>query len=289
MPSHIYARLGDHLASARCNEAAVKADEKFLKETSERGVYRVMYYSHNLYFLTFASCMDGDFQEAKDAAAKLVRNVTPAVKEDPMFENFLLSPIMVLLAFERWQDILKLPRPESSLALTNAAWHSARGIAFANLGQTTEAENEQGAFHDAISKISPEESYDMLNTRAAVLKVHENVLASAIAQSHRNDNAAIDLLKKAIVAEDALNYSEPPPAWYPPLRPALGRLLLATNQSAEAERVFRADLSRNPRDARGLAGLRDCLRAQGRTYEAEQIDQQFYGTWKRTGSSSLQL
>ena len=289
MPSHIYARLGDHLASARCNEAAMNADEKFLKETNERGVYRVMYYSHNLHFLTFASCMDGDFREAKDAAAKLVLNVTPAVKEDPMFENFLLSPILVLLAFERWQDILKLPQPDSSLPLTNAAWHSARGIAFANLGRTTEAESEQRTFNDVIARISPEESYDMLNTRAAVLKVHGNVLASAIAQSHRNDNAAIDLLKQAIVAEDALNYSEPPPAWYPPLRPALGRLLLATNQSAEAERVFRADLERNPRDARGLAGLRDCLRMQGRNYEAEQIDQQFHAAWKRTVSGSFQL
>ena len=285
MPSHIYARVGDHLASARCNEAAVKADEKFLKETNERGVYRLMYYSHNMHFLAFASCMDGDFPKAKEAAAKLIVNVGPVVKEIPMLENFLLTPIMVLLAFERWPDILKLPRPDSSLVLANAVWHSARGIAFANLGRTSEAESEQKEFRNLVVTIPSNEVYDMLNTKAAVLKIHQNVLASAIAQGYRDDSAAIALLKQAIAAEDALNYSEPPPAWYPPLRPALGKLLLAVSQPAEAEKIFRADIERNPRDARGLAGLRDCLKTLGRNYEAEQIDQQFHAAWKAADST----
>ena len=276
MPSHIYARVGDHLASAHCNEAAVKADEKFLKETNERGVYRLVYYTHNLHFLTFALCMDGDFPKAKDVAAKLVANVAPAVKEIPMLENFLLSPIIVLLAFERWQDILEVPQPDSSLMLTNAVWHSARGIAFANLGRTSEAESEQIAFHGLVAKLPQDEMYDMLNSRAAVFKIHENVLASAIAQSRRRSAEAINFLNQAIAAEDALNYSEPPPAWYPPLRPVLGRLLLATNQEIEAEKIFRADIERNPRDPRGLAGLRDCLKIQGRNYEADQINQQLH-------------
>jgi len=285
MPSHIYARVGDHSASARCNEAAMAADKKFLSETNEQGFYRLMYYSHNMHFLAFASCMDGDFPKAKDAAAKLVANVAPGVKAIPMLEGFLPTPTIVLLAFERWPDILKIPRPDSSLVLTNAVWHSARGIAFANLDRTSEAENDQKEFHDLVAKIPSDEMYDMLNTRAAVFKIHENVLASAIAHSRHDDNAAIDLLKQAVGAEDALSYSEPPP-WYPPVRPILGKLLLATNQVAEAEKVFRADLERNPRDARGLAGLCDCLKTQGRNYEAEQIDEQFRAAWKVADSTS---
>jgi len=102
---------------------------------------------------------------------------------------------------------------------------------------------------------------------------------SAIAHSRHDDNAAIDSYKQAVAAEDALNYSEPP-AWYPPVRPTLGRLLMATNRAAEAEKVFREDLTQKPRDARALSGLRDCLKAQGRDYEADQIDQQFRAVWK---------
>jgi tetratricopeptide (TPR) repeat protein len=279
MPAHIYARVGDHFASAHCNEAAIAADKKFLGQTQEQGVYRMMYYSHNLHFLAFASCMNGNFAEAKDAAAKLVANVAPGVKAMPMLEGFLPTPIVVLFAFERWNDLLKLPAPDPSFVTTNAVWHSLRGVAFANIGKTAEAEQEQKQFRDLAAKIPPETMYDMLNTVGAVFKIHEHLLAAEIARSRHDDKAAIDSLRQAVAAEDALNYSEPPP-WYPPVRPLLGRLLLATNRADEAEKVFREDLERNPRDGRALAGLRDCLNSQGRKYEADQIDQQFKTAWK---------
>src|SRR5438067_986026 len=248
MPAHIYARVGDHFASAHCNEAAIAADKKFLSETHEQGVYRMMYYSHNLHFLAFASCMNGNLAGAKDAAAKLVANVAPGVKAMPMLEGFLPTPIVVLFAFERWNDILKLPAPDKSLESTSAVWHSLRGIAFANMGKTSEAEQEQKEFRDLVTKIPPAKMYDQLNNVGAVFKIHEHLLAAEIARSQHDEKAAIDSLKQAIAAEDALNYSEPPP-WYPPVRPTLGRLLLATNRAPEAEKVFREDLDRNPRDA----------------------------------------
>jgi hypothetical protein len=40
MPAHIHARVGDHPAAAKSNEAAAVADHKFLAETHEQGVYR---------------------------------------------------------------------------------------------------------------------------------------------------------------------------------------------------------------------------------------------------------
>jgi len=162
---------------------------------------------------------------------------------------------------------------------TTAIWQFARGIAFAKQGKTAEAEKEQTAALETVAKISPEANFDPQNKAVTVLKVPEKMLASAIAQSRNDSSAAIAALNEAVTAQDALNYSEPPP-WYPPVRPALGNLLLANKQPAEAEKVFREDLDRNPRDARGLAGLRDTLRAQGRDYEAGQIDRQYQAVWK---------
>src|SRR5207302_8802898 len=107
--------------------------------TQEQGVYRMMYYSHNLHFLAFASCMDGKFAEAQDAADELVANVAPGVKAMPMLEGFLPTPIVVLFAFERWNDLLKLPAPDPAFVTTNAVGHSLRGVAFANTGKTAEA------------------------------------------------------------------------------------------------------------------------------------------------------
>ena len=285
MPAHIYARVGDHPAAAHCNEVAAAADKKFLTATHEHGVYPLMYYSHNLHFLAFAASMDGDFAQAKNAAARLVANVAPGVKAMPMLEGFLPTPVIVLLAFERWNDILKSPAPDASFHITNAVWHFARGVADANLGKTPDAELEQTTFRDLVSKIPPDTMYDPLNKTAAVFKIHDHLLAGAIARSRHDEEVAIDSFTLAVAAEDALNYSEPP-AWYPPVRPALGKLLLARNQLDEAEQVFRADLEKNPRDGRALAGLRDCLNAQNRKYEAEQIDQQFRAAWKVTSSTS---
>jgi tetratricopeptide (TPR) repeat protein len=279
MPAHIYSRVGDHAASVHCNEVAVAADKKFLAATREQGIYPLFYYSHNLHFLAFAASMEGNFAEAKDTAAHLVANVAPGVKAMPMLEGFLPTPIVVLFAFERWDDLLKLPVPDSSFLITNAVWHSLRGVAFANTGKTAEAEKEQGAFRELTAKIPPDTMYDMLNKTGAVFKVHDHLLAGMIARSRHDDKGAIDSLTQAVAAEDALNYSEPPP-WYPPVRPMLGHVLLEAKQLPEAEKVFRADLDRNPRDGRALSGLRDCLHAQGRKYEADQIDQQFHAAWK---------
>jgi tetratricopeptide (TPR) repeat protein len=279
MPAHIYSRVGDHPASAHCNELAVAADKKFLGATQEQGVYRLMYYSHNMHFLAFAACMDGNFAEARDAAAKLVSNVATGVKAMPDLEGFLPTPMIVLFAFERWNDLLKFQAPDPSFVTTNALWHSFRGIAFANTGKTADAEKEQKQFQDLVAKIPPDKMFDPLNKVSSVFKIDENILAGSIARSRGDNTAAIESLKQAAAAEDALNYSEPP-AWYPPVRPMLGKLLLTNNQATEAEKVFREDLDRDPRDGRALSGLRDALKAQNRQYEADQIDRQFRAAWK---------
>jgi len=196
-----------------------------------------------------------------------------------MLEGFLPTPILVLVAFERWNDILKLPAPASSLLITTAVWRFARGVAHAKLGKPDLAAREQSAWQGVVAKIPPDTMYDELNKTGAVFKIHEHLLSAAVTGSRRDDKVAIEFLKQAVTAEDALNYSEPPP-WYPPVRPTLGRILLEAKQLEQAENVFRADLERNPRNGRALAGLRDCLNAQGRKYDAEKVDQQFREAWK---------
>src|SRR5204862_4777913 len=89
MPAHIYARVGDHAASAKRNELAAAVDEKYIKATAlAPGVYSLMYYSHNLHFLAYASCMDGSLEAARKAADRLVANVRPHVKHMEALESF---------------------------------------------------------------------------------------------------------------------------------------------------------------------------------------------------------
>ncbi|MBK6735543.1 MAG: hypothetical protein IPG61_16000 [bacterium] len=50
---------------------------------------------------------------------------------------------------------------------------------------------------------------------------------------------------------------------------------------AEAEKVYRADLSRHPGNGWALTGLAECLDRDGRQAEAEQVRAQFAKAWKR--------
>ncbi len=278
MPAHIYSRTGDHVAAAKANESAAAADQKFLAQTHEPGIYSLMYYSHNLHFLAFDGCMSGNFKQASDAAAKLVAHVGPSVKMMPMLEGFMPTPTLVLIAFEKWDDILKLPAPDPSFPMSTSIWHFARGLAFANEGKTAEAAEEQLAWQTAAAQVPKDAVYDMLNTVAAVFKVHHDLLLAALAHSRGDAADAIDNLKRAVDSEDALNYSEPP-SFYPPVRSLLGRELMGQKQFAEAEKVLREDLRRNPRNGRSLAALRDCLISQNNAYEAAQVDQQYRAAW----------
>jgi tetratricopeptide (TPR) repeat protein len=81
-----------------------------------------------------------------------------------------------------------------------------------------------------------------------------------------------------VAREDQIPYDEPP-GWHAPVRQTLGAVLLATQRPAEAERVYREELQRNPDNGWSLRGLSDSLAAQKRYDEARQVEQQFASAW----------
>ncbi|HUQ33916.1 MAG TPA: hypothetical protein VM095_17480, partial [Pyrinomonadaceae bacterium] len=117
------------------------------------------------------------------------------------------------------------------------------------------------------------------NSAAQILQLAENVLSARIAFARHNNKTAIEFLKKGVEIEDALAYDEPP-AWFLPVRESLGGLLLLDRNYKEAERVFRADLERNPRSGRSLFGLMESLKAQRKKSEAVTARKEFEDAWK---------
>jgi tetratricopeptide (TPR) repeat protein len=112
-----------------------------------------------------------------------------------------------------------------------------------------------------------------------ILKIADNLLAAKIAMAQRDSASAISTLYEAVAVQDALNYGEPPD-WFFPVRESLGAVLLLNDNAVEAEKVFREDLQRNPRNPRSLFGLRESLKAQKRDYDAHFVDTQFRAAWK---------
>lgn len=279
MPSHIYIRTGDYVEAAKSNADAIIADRNYMQKTGSRGVYTMMYYNHNIHFLSAASAMNGQFAEAVKQARELENNVRPHLKTMPMLEMFSPYPLVTLVRFEKWEEIMKYPPPESDLRITGGFRHFARGLAFAAAGKSSEAEKELTALREKI-KIIPAETGFGNSTAHGVLKVAEEMLAGEIALSRGDKKTAIELLRKAVAAEDAVNYNEPPD-WDLPVREWLGRALLVNGEYAEAEKVYRDDLAKHPRNGRALFGLAEALNKQGKTDSAQMIWREFEKAWEK--------
>ena len=279
MPAHIYMRTGDYERAAQSNEWAAKADQEYLDRGGRRGIYTAGYYSHNLHFLAAAYSMQGNYAEASKAARRLEANVSTYIKEMPFFESFMPTSMLISVRFGKWDDVLKAPEPAASAPISNVFWHWGRAMALASTGKTSEAEAALKTFISKSAAISPETGYGQ-NTVGAVMKIGEHFLKARLASARGDRKAAVVFLRRAVAAEDALAYDEPP-GWYHPLsRESLGGALLLDKQYAEAEAVFREDLLRNRRNGRSLFGLAESLKAQGKMREAELVSGEFERAWK---------
>jgi tetratricopeptide (TPR) repeat protein len=287
MPAHIYIRTGDYQAAVQTNEKAAEADRAYIRANGAEGVYPLMYYSHNLHFIAVSGAMDGSYLTARKNAELLHANVAPHVKEMPPLEAFMTVPLSVELRFHHWAEILRTPEPDASLKLYGTFWHFARGQALAATGKTKDADAEYKTVSNAVAALPPDLPFGTLNSAQNVLKVAVNLLGARVALAQNDKPGAIALLQSAVAAQDALGYDEPPD-WFYPVRESMGALLLMTGDAAGAEKVFRDDLDRNPRNPRSLWGLRQSLLKQKRNYDAGFIQKQFEAAWSK-GAPALKL
>jgi tetratricopeptide (TPR) repeat protein len=289
MPAHVYIRTGDYAAAVKTNQEAAAVDQAYIKASGAQGIYPMMYYSHNLHFIAMCSAMSGDYGEANKNASLLAAHVAPHVKDMPPLEGFMTIPIAVDVRFHKWDEILKLPRPDSEMKIMTVFWHFARGMALAAKGKVNEAQAEYQVVSDA-EKNTPEDvvfAMPVYNKAKDVLKIARDVLGAKIALAKNDKTGAISLLRSAVAAQDTLKYAEPED-WFFPVRESLGAALLMNGDNAGAEKVFREDLDLHPRNPRSLYGLQQALKAQGKEYDAGFVQKQLEASWKG-GSTQLKL
>jgi len=267
MPAHTYMRTGDYLGAVQANAVAARADEAyFAKGGATQGVYAAMYYNHNVHFLAAAAAMAGQSSVAREAAVKVAEAAAPMVKDMPMVEFVIPTPIYVALRFQRWDEILALPEPPAAFIATRALWRQARGIAKAAKRDLAGADEERRAFA-ALRATLPEDAMFNMTPSRQVLAVAALVLDARLASARGDGAGALDAWRSAILAEDLLPYDEPP-IWPFPCREGLGGELLRQGRAAEAAETFRQDLARNPKNGRSLFGLWRSLEASKATTDA---------------------
>ena len=289
MPAHVYIRTGDYASAVKTNQAAALADQAYLKASGAQGIYPMMYYSHNLHFIAMCSAMNGDYAEAKKGADRLAAHVAPYVKDMPPLEGFMTIPMAVGVRFHRWDDILRMPQPSAEMKTATVFWHFGRGMALAAKGKLSDAEAEYTIVASAEASMSEDVPFAMpVNNKAKdVLKIARDVLGAKIALAKKDNAAAIARLQEAVAVQDSLKYDEPED-WFFPVRESMGAALLISGDAAGAEKVFRQDLDRHPRNPRSLFGLEQALKAQKRDYDAGFVRKQFQASWKG-GPSQLKV
>jgi tetratricopeptide (TPR) repeat protein len=280
MPAHIYARTGDHAGAAAANEAGATADRRYLV-TDPNGLYGMMYYSHNLHFLADSHMMQGRFADAQQAASRVAEHLGPHAAMMPMIESMIVTPVNVLMRFGRYAEILALTEPPADRPVQRAWHHFARGIALARTGNVDQAAAERKALTEAIAAVPDSALFGGtgLTSARSALDVASFVLDARIAQTRNEADRALKLWQQAVAAADPLPYDEPP-IWFYPIRESLGAALLAADRAADAERVFRDDLERNPRNPRSLFGLHAALAKQGKEADAAWVKREFDQAWK---------
>jgi tetratricopeptide (TPR) repeat protein len=187
----------------------------------------------------------------------------------------------VLLRFGRHDEILALPQPPANHPVEIAWWRFARGVALARTGKADESTKERAALAETSTKVPEDALFGGTGLESAknILALATTVLDARIASARASQADAIRLWTSAVAAADKVPYDEPPVFYYP-VRESLGGALLLSGKAEEAERVFREDLTRHPRNARSLFGLHESLIKQGKAADAEWVKRAFDDAWK---------
>ena len=279
MPSHIYFRVGRYQDSALANIRAAEVDEAYIAQCNAQGFYPALYYPHNIHFLWASATMQGQSALSLDSARRVVANVrVEQVEQFPTIQFFRTVPMLSLVRFARWEEILEEPEPYEPFAFARAIWHYGRGVAHAALGDAEAALVELAA----IEALEPEvDEIFMGNVYPArdLLEIAKSLLRGEMAYRAGDAANAVLAFEEAVALQDALPYTEPP-FWYYPTRQSLGAALLASNRLAEAQAVFEEDLEQYPMNGWSMFGLAEALRRQGDEAKAEQVAARFETVWQ---------
>jgi len=240
-----------------------------------------MYYPHNIHFLWSAASMQGRSRDAIGAARDVGGAVQPEMlRAMPTLEYFAPTLVFGLARFGRWEDVLKEPAPGAEFVYATGMWHYARGLALAGTDRPDEAAGELAEVEHAARDTPIERIVADNQPARRLLELAAAVLAGDIAARRGDGETALRELRRAVVLEDALPYTEPP-SWYFPVRQWLGAALLAGGQADEAVAIYREDLRRNPDNGWSLFGLAKGLRARGDGRDAAATERRFRTAWAR--------
>lgn len=277
MSSHIFHRVGEYRRGVEHNQRATGMDLQYLNFRGWEWRYP-MYYAHDNDFLWVSATFVGMRAAATTSADSLMKITSvPLLQCYSNAQHFVTAPGLVATRFGQWDRVLAIPSPYSTypVAYPRAMWHYTRGWAYLRTGDPTRARASRDSLYKIAASVSPDSSVSN-NSTQALLHVAGAVLSGEILAANHQYDAAVDSLRLAVRLQDALEYDEPPPFFYP-ARHSLGAVLLERGRpgdAAAADSVYRTDLgltegnqflvNRNRQNGWAYRGMVNTMRAMGR-------------------------
>ncbi len=253
MPSHTWYWVGRYQDAADANMRAVRIDQANaarLGHAEHGGAFELPYHAHNVIFGLGGAMMAGDSRGALMLARPLIENAQDKEKASPFMQLYSAAGYFAVARFDDPLAVLALKEPK--LPYLKAAWHYARGEAFAYQRDVDAIRAERDAIPAQLveGEISDDNRApeQLLGITRAVLKGRIAALESrwADAADAYRDGAAIE------ETPDFQLFSDPPAFWYP-VRRDLAATLLASGDKSGALREAEATLKLRPKDPSTLA------------------------------------
>ncbi|MBS4066050.1 MAG: hypothetical protein KGZ74_15930 [Chitinophagaceae bacterium] len=273
MSSHEYERIGYYEKGVHANEAADRSLGQYAEMA--KGLNLSVHTTH--YFAVDAYCaLSGAMYQKAIPKAMAVRNSVNPTAEDTYNQYMYMLPYIAMTRMGKWQEILDDPtsvHPDWKYA--GILYDFAKGMAYAKTGNYTKAEKHLQALIEKQKDQQLRKKFTpYMSSPYECSIIAENILLANIEFLQKKYTAAITSIKKAIMAEDNLIYSEPN-LWMLPARQYLGAFLLTMNKPTEAEKIYREDLMWNPGNGWSMLGLYQSLTAQNKKTELNKIKERF--------------
>jgi tetratricopeptide (TPR) repeat protein len=281
MPAHIYFLTGRYHEATASNLQAVETYKQYNKTCLQQGFQPEInfLYFHNYDFLRTTAAMEGRKQLALDAARQIVNEPFSVwQKVDPTgLQWFIPIPYFVEARFQLWDEILNEPIPNANYQYALGMWLYTQGLALANTGKVTVAE-QQAIKLEKIIKKGPIDK-NLGEKGYTLLKIANELLAGTLSTIHGNEKSTIAHLKAAVKLQQEMGYHEPPD-WYFPVKEALGNAYLKYGHPNDAKNMFEQVLKQYPKNGWALFGLALSLRKLGEEQKAAAVDEEFRLSWK---------
>lgn len=324
MPGHIFFRLGDYARAEKAFTASMKTDESYMREQHVAPDYD-WNYVHNLMYAVANLLEEGKINEANKLSMKIpaARGELEPAQYIFMARDSItrLNPrLPVALRTADWAQVIHLlranPAPagkphldwlrselaclaagmqavethrlqqaqESSLELDAGLWRMSQELS--NIRKTRQPVRNQAAPKNPPTlEVKPDA---LLWTLLNNLAVHSLELRASIQAAQGNTTEAKNLFAKAITAEKALGYHEPP-IYIRPVGEAEGAAMLAAGYWAAAKAAYEEALKERPRSGFPLYGLALTSEKSGDAKTAAKEYADFLAAWKNADPNLVQV